>query len=542
MALTREEEIELAQLEKELAPKAIKTSALSPSEESELAQLNSELSVPQDKMLANNVNSGRGARYKEAALQGVGQAATLGYLPQIQAATRKPLEWIYEKVTGEDVPDKSYVQARDRYIKKDIALSEEAPKSYLGGQITGTVLSALAPGAIAGRIGKGAQVAKSLSTANKVKEAAKYGALTGLLQNPGDVEGEVSPVQLAKRVENSAKGAAIGGGAQAAASLIGKGLKMYAGKGKGLEKASNMMAVQAAGAKTSEINKLYNKNAIDRVGKFLKDEGLVGPGKTVEDTLSGAAKILDTDGQEIADIYKRANIRSLAPKQLAQEMDDLFTKELKGKAGGRRALSAIQGELENLKDLGDDAPLEQVLAFRRGIDDLINYDKSISDMPVVQQTMKKVRDFIKDKLDKEVAAVDPADLERLKVLNKRYWNASDAESIAKRAMSRENAKMVLGLPELIVGTGYGATEYGKNPEDFLGSVAKGALAGAALKGARKFGPGLMVKGAELSGKALQADPMGPVAGLLGKNIDKIPAKFLGYAPNVINNKNKKSGK
>jgi hypothetical protein len=542
MALSKAEQAELDALraEKESLNKPLATSGLSPEEQAELDALKMErdsaLSQP---MLANKKLEASEATKFRAATEGLAESGTFGYAPQIRAAIRPVTSWLYEKATGEDLPEKSYVQARDEDIKKRQMYAEAAPSEFLGGQVVGTIGTAMAPGAIIGRLGKGAQAAQALSKLDKlgkIGKAAASGAATGLVYNPGDTEGEIDLLQAEDRGKQALVGGATGAVTQGLLSAGGKAVKAFSNKGKGLEKASDMMAVQAAGAKTGEIRKLYDKNSIQRIGKFLKEHSLVGPGKTPEDTLNAVNQMLDSDGKAISEIYAKVGSKAMSPKALAQEMDDVFTKQLKGKASGRKALRVVQEELENLKDLGDNATLEDVLNFRRGIDDIINYDKSVSDMPAAQKALKKVRDFIKERLESEIKSASPQDLEKLKVLNNRYWNASDIETIAKREMARENSKMILGLPELIVGGSYGAADYARNPDDALASLGKGVALGAAMKGARKYGPGLMVRGSDLAAKGLKAIPGGNTAGLLADKMGEINPLAVGYGSAMLSKK------
>jgi len=119
------------------------------------------------------------------------------------------------------------------------------------------------------------------------------------------------------------------------------------------------------------------------------------------------------------------------------------------------------------------------------------------------------------------------------------------ESIGRNAMAREESKMILGLPELIVGGGVGLGSAAQDiaqgqPEDIVGSLATGALAGGLLKGARKYGPGLMVSGASGMGKVLQADPTGRLAGKGAGLLNKVSPEAVGSAaPRILGPKNKK---
>lgn len=478
----------------------------------------------------------------ESALQGLGQAGSFGYLPQLQAAAEPITDKIFGLLSGKSVDDdRNYVQRRDANIREDLRKQQQAPLSYGAGQLAGSLATPV----------PGSGLIKGAGIGAKLGKAALGGAISGAAYNPGDVEGEISGLQLGDRFEQGIKGGALGAAAQGLGMGVQKGLDKWATKGAGLEKASNMSAVVQAGAQKGDIKKLMNKNQIDRVGKFLKDEGLVGAGKTYEDVYQGTGKILKEEGPKIGQIYskvqakiddpkflstlndnqiERLNKTNLSATQIASELSSKFTNELKGKAGGKTALSRINTELETLAELGDNPNIIELMETRKSYDDLINYDRSVQDMPLAQKYLKKTRDAIQQKIDDRINSLDNVvggnDLGALKKANARYAGAATANNIAKQKVAGEESKMLLGLPELMVGTSVAGIDgarqlMGGDVGGLAESGAKGLLAGALLKGARRYGPGLTTTGLGLASKAVQNDPTGKAAGLLSGAMNPI---------------------
>jgi hypothetical protein len=132
----------------------------------------------------------------QAALEGFGETATMGYLPQIQAAVEPAQNKLMELITGKKVDSGDYLQRRDENLRRQKSLSEENPMASMAGKLAGGVASsAILPGGAAGGIGK----------------AALQGAATGALYNPGDKEGEMGGLQLADRGTGAMVGGAVGG-------------------------------------------------------------------------------------------------------------------------------------------------------------------------------------------------------------------------------------------------------------------------------------------------------------------------------------------
>lgn len=164
-----------------------------------------------------------------SALEHFGNAASLGYLPQISAATEPVTNKILDFLTGNNVSegDKStYVQRRDEVTRRLKQQEQEHPTASMAGSIGGGLSGGIAmmpllPGAQAAKAGGGLL---SLIKQGAIT-GAKQGAVYGAVSNPGDVEGQVSPLQPIERLQGTAQGAAFGGavgGAVPAAIAGGK--------------------------------------------------------------------------------------------------------------------------------------------------------------------------------------------------------------------------------------------------------------------------------------------------------------------------------
>lgn len=188
-------------------------------------------------------------KYNAGAAKIMGAADVGGYLPQLQAVFRPGLKNIYEYYTGEKVPDQTYIQSRDKNIEELQKYKDAHPGDYTQGQIFGTVASSLAlPSPALGAVSKIPMLANpATSLLGKAAQAGLKGAVVGgeygLLANPGDVKGEVSPIQPGKRIEKGLEGARegfkfgagaqlLGAAAKAAPTAMKKGLTVFFGPSK----------------------------------------------------------------------------------------------------------------------------------------------------------------------------------------------------------------------------------------------------------------------------------------------------------------------
>jgi CRISPR/Cas system CSM-associated protein Csm2 small subunit len=147
----------------------------------------------------------------QAALEGFGKGASLGYLPQIQAATEKYItNPLVEATTGVELPaeEKDYVTLRDRNIARQKQLAKDNPKTTLASEILGGVTTGIATAPLMPAVAPAATVGGRI--AQVALQGAKAGATYGAVMNPGDEAGKVQPLQVKERIENAGKGAATG--------------------------------------------------------------------------------------------------------------------------------------------------------------------------------------------------------------------------------------------------------------------------------------------------------------------------------------------
>lgn len=186
---------------------------------------------------------GAGSKYTpaETALGAFGNAAALGYLPQIEAAVEGLLP---DPTAGADEALRSkgitiqqerpgYIERRDQSAARLKEQAAENPKAALAGTVAGVLsggvaLSPLLPAGVAtagsANLGKalvqaGASAKLARGTLGAIN-AAKGGAIAGAAANPGDQEGEYNPLQLGDRAGNAVMGGLTAGTLQAGTSAV----------------------------------------------------------------------------------------------------------------------------------------------------------------------------------------------------------------------------------------------------------------------------------------------------------------------------------
>lgn len=128
----------------------------------------------------------------ESALRGGAQGLTLGFADEIAGGLESAID-----------PNKTYEQARDE-SRQAYKMAEQAnPGTYLTGDIAGSILPALIPGAAGVSIGKATLGLAGRGAASGVARMAGQAALAGAVEGLGRSEGE--------RVSDIAKDVAMGG-------------------------------------------------------------------------------------------------------------------------------------------------------------------------------------------------------------------------------------------------------------------------------------------------------------------------------------------
>jgi hypothetical protein len=450
------------------------------------------------------------------------------YMPDPNADTNKDLEAQGFKISEPQFND--YLAGRDEtaaMLKRD---KEEHPYASFAGDLAGSV-------AIGGPLMKG--INKAAPVLGKMGAYAagpganlmgKIGALgvrsagagaTGAAimgaSNPGDVEGEIDPIQLGQRGKNAAVGFATGmalnplvEGTVAGFGAAKDKLNSYAE-----EKAAKAIGLDKAAYK--KILKEKGPEAVRRMGRTALDEELVTPLSTPAKVAERAGEAQERVGEEIGELIEGADRAGAAPingDDVALEM--MQSPEL-AKArlvpGNEANVSAIDQMLETLAKNGQ-MSLKQTQELRRAIDKQINWAKATPDMRGKQEALYDIRDTLRGKISDGVDSVAPqmgGQAGDLASKNKLYSTISDIEKYATNRAAGNAANRSVGLTDTISG-GAGATIGGlagaqAGPHGMeIGATVGGGIGAGINKLGRTYGPSLQATGANRLAKIASAFP------------------------------------
>ena len=455
------------------------------------------------------------SRSSEAAIEGAGQAMTLGYLNNLQAATEPLTFYALNKLTGKDIKPDDYISARDSYIARRKDLQEKNPKSYYGGMAGGAVLSsALIPGGAA---------AEGASAAARIANAAKTGLTIGAASNPGDKEGEISDLQLNERLKNGLMGAilstAIQSGAEGASALSQKTRDI-------LKSLAEEKAVKAAGAMKRDMTALSEKGKVSELGRTLLDEGIVTPLATSKDVLSrSSAKANEAMGSVAKNIEKADellgrsegfNLENSTPDQINTFLHgQIKTSDIKNRviADIRRqfpgvpedelapALLKVETWFGNRPEVMNAKELQEL---KVGLNNFLKKSDFYRDMPgISKEGLLAVRRGAKEAIEQKADAAaqiigDPAG--EIKAQNKLLGQLLEAQDLASDKVARDAANRSISLTDTIAGAGGAGA--GTMIAGGPGAIAAGLGSMALNKGVRKYGDSLAATGADAVAKIL----------------------------------------
>lgn len=475
----------------------------------------------------------------EAALQGFGQAASLGYLPQLQAMTQPFTDRALNLVTGQDVEPaplkqaipltKEYVQARDAAVLRDKQLKEQNPVSYGAGGLGGAVASAAIP---MGALAKGGGYLK----------AAMSGGLLGAAQNPGDTQGSIDPLQLKQRAAGSVTGAGLGVAGQAVGKAI-SGLKDIPQK---LSDTSDALAFRSLGAFKRDVTKALGKDktgeagkTLKELGRFAKEKGLVKGGDDIFDVAEKAGALQKETGEKIGEIYKSVNEKisdpkfraslpnaldrldilktELIPKKLSREFMEEVASKWTGRRGGDQAIARVEQEVNNFAKNSGVADIEKVKQFRVDLDKAIKFEKD----DAIQGALKDFRNFLKTKMDARINLLDKLDgsekSKALKEANAVYSKTIRAKEIIDKRLAAEYGNNIFSITDKMF---MGAGAVGgmiNNPNSFAKQGLTAGTLGLLSKAGRRYGAPLLMQGTDTAAKALA-----PVGGFLQRAANVAP--------------------
>lgn len=469
------------------------------------------------------------SRAGSAAIESVGKGLSFGYLPELQAAAEPALRSVYNAFSDNDVPESTFDERVAENRARNKSLEEQHPAIYGAGELAGA-LAVPMPGGGAGGLLKTAGTA----------------ALASGLQNT-----EEGGLDLGNRAKNAITGGLIGGGIGAVAKGGAKLARGWANKGKVVSEMADDLTIDALGAKKKHTTELLKKDKVDDVAKFARDKGIVTGGESFGQAHARAKAQVEDSGKKISALYKKAQARAndaqlyneLPPEEALHLLSTEFTPvkmaddilaeiqtKYNGTAGQDEAINQAVKSLKGLQSLGKSADIDQMLKFRRSVDDKINFAKAKRDMTEGQEALYDIRDMVKAKIDARIDAVgkatkDPKLLEELHALNREHNLGSDVLRIVEDKVASEKANRSIGLIPGIVGTGGAvvgagnAAMQGEDPFDVIKAGLIGASTGLAYKKARDYGPAIAAKTLAPIGGLLQKDPTNALARKAGDILD-----------------------
>lgn len=473
------------------------------------------------KYLSTSKQPNPDGRAGEAFVEGLGEAASFGALPRIQSVVGKmlsdPAADANQKLQAQGFniqePKFSY-GSREDFAKRGEELKKENPKSYLAGNVVGTLSTAAPIGgsvAGAGKIAKlaGATRAAGLlegtGAAARLAQAGTGGALAGAAQDPG-TEDVLNPRARLKQAGEGAVTGLLAQGAGEAAGSIGKGL---ASVGKTLKGASDSFALKQVGADKRAFKELYKKDKIDPLAKFIKDKGIIDGAPSPEAVYDRLDSVRQQSGQALNDIYQKLgdSATKIPPDRIVNKLLDRLSKSGARPKLGTEASKfddAMVGVVQDIAAKGQDLSNPKALNDIIGeLDSKIRYSKTINELPAIQQGLFEVRDTLRKQLKVLARATgkeikEPGLLKAYEESNKDYGSSKQLLGLAENKVATTNMNRVFSLTDYqsaigsgLLGAASGAA-HGDNPVESFG---KGLLYGAAgavgNRAARKYGPGLL---------------------------------------------------
>lgn len=505
----------------------------------------------------------------QAGLEHYGNMATMGHLPQLQAAAEKimpdPNSDLDARLRAAGIsiqePGNDYVTSRDANIARLTQEKKEHPTASLVGSGAGIVGNAILTGGAlkaAGLMGQGAKLSGGLEGpvtqgAARLKNylnALKVGAVMGAAGNPGDIPGEVNPTQLPERIKNAAWGAPLGIAGNAASEVV----NAIPAKAQSLAELANEKSFKVLGAGKRAFKEAFGKDQVQTMGRQLLDEpGMLNVLQTPKGLAAKVEAAKDSAGGEIGNILDRVDAAAgdqAALQEAAKTRGDRFLENYVGKksvlpdtvdtgaiadnlSGGKEAAflaktpgmegasSRFQSALDTLKKNGD-VSLREAQALRQGIDKSINFGKRVPEMSGSQQGLYEIRDAIRNKMnevvDNSAALAGSGSKDALLKANRRYAALSTMDEILDDKIAGDAARRTASLGDHL-SSGTGAT-VGAVIAGPPGAAIGGATGGIVSKIGRTFGNSIQARGYDALSKILARLPPG-----IGEQVSQNPGEL-----------------
>lgn len=398
----------------------------------------------------------------QTALEGFGNGASLGYLPQLQAGAEKAGDAIGDlkdkalqtigldhltsidaqlKKQGFKLPDSTYTDVRDQNVARQNAEATANPGIALASKVAGGITTGIATAPLL----PGAGAAKATTMTGKILQGAvtgaRAGAVYGAAENPGDTTGEISPVQLGQRLDNAGKGMKYGAAVGAATSLI----PAKAAVVESLENSAEKNAVKATGATGKQAS-----NFDDGAGRELLDRKIVRFGDTPTDVAARAQKAVEDANGQIDVALKKLDAQGV--KVDANDIYDAVRTKINGmKTDPSKADVAkiLEGELDNVVNSADakgatEVPVSEAEVIKRG------YNRKAGNWADPEKSMagKEMYQTYRNAVEDAATAKDPETAKLFTEGKKAYGTLAPIQEAAERRASTLGQSPYGGLGDI----------------------------------------------------------------------------------------------
>lgn len=418
----------------------------------------------------------------EAAANKAANAATAGYTPQIVGAGAK--------LAGGD-----YTKARDAQTKRLDQYSKDYPVSSAIG--TGAGIAATIPLTEAvGSLG-------ALSSLGKGAKAALTGAAMGGLQNPGDTEGVVDPLQGTSRAWNALLGGGLGWAGGKLAAKVGSAPEDLISAGEGLQGSAEDIATRQVGGQRASLNRLArgynNPDKAKEVGRFIMDNDIATAGASPEDMISKVGGIKNAAWQRLKGVYDAIDASGGAGRFNRSEVADALRDSLGSveslrdvpgapTASSRQALGGLINEFEQAEG---PATLDEIRALKQMYGANAGYNK-ITAPPTsegyrsMERTLSEAINNRAENLSNQVRGNLG---QELKDANRQYHMAHLTDNLLQDKLAMQGNNFFSISDRLAGGVGGAAAATREGGLTSKLSAIPAALASAlTVKGLRTYGP------------------------------------------------------
>lgn len=467
----------------------------------------------------------------QAGLEHFGNAASLGYLPQLQAAAEKPMAKVLDAFTGKNVSENlpDYVDRRDENIKRMNQEEKAHPYASLAGSVAGSLATSAPASAAIMEVPalKALAQAKAAKDAGLLGSTAALGARTaaaglasgaiGAVANPGDTEGVVDPLQPKERMKDAAISSMVGVPLHLAGEGIGAAGQWASDQAKDF---AEKKAFKALGP--YQRNVLQNSEDINDIGRSVLDNGVIGKMPKNYETLADRAEAAKAAaGGKIESIVDQLSSQKRAPQLSRGDIADnlrenlISSDKVPGVAKRNQYFEKLIDEFEG--GGRDKIPLTGARDLKSLVGKQIKWDRLPgAEIPADEQFYRALYGALKggeeDIASKLASSGKIPNGDAFLNAKQDYGNLAEAQKIAQTRADKEMANHFLGLRDTIAGgTGaaigaYLGDKYGGHEGAKVGGALGGGIGGLGSKFARTYGNQVLASGGDAISRLLSNSP------------------------------------